>query len=219
MKHVNVWDPFVRLFHWLLAAGVIAQLATADDFKSVHAKVGYVIAVLLILRIVWGFAGSRYARFSDFIYPPADVLSYLKGLIQGRPKHYIGHNPAGGAMVCALLLVLMLTALAGLKTLGADGKGPLARQSANVMSRAWADDHPHGDDGASHHDETGPAGMDQHSHAGNKAQVHFWKEIHETLVGIALFLIGLHICGVIASSYVHRENLILAMITGVKKVP
>jgi cytochrome b len=219
MKRIKVWDPFVRLFHWMLAAGVIAQLATADDFKSVHAKVGYVIAVLLILRIVWGFVGSRHARFSDFIYPPAEVLAYLKGLIQRRPRHYIGHNPAGGAMVCALLLVLMLTAWAGLKTLGADGKGPLARHPENVMSRAWADDHLHGDDDASHHDETGPIGHNQHSHAGNKAQVHFWKEIHETLVGIALFLIGLHVCGVLASSYVHRENLILAMITGVKKVP
>jgi cytochrome b len=212
MKTVKVWDLFVRFFHWSLVAGVVVQLATAEDMKNIHAKVGYVIVVLLILRIIWGLVGSTHARFVDFIYPPADILDYLKGLIQRRPRHYIGHNPAGGAMVCALLLSLVLTTLAGLKTLGAEGKGPLALQPSNIMTRAWADDDPH------RSAEMGKSAQNPHSHAGNKAQVHFWKEIHETLVGITLFLIGLHICGVIASSYVHRENLILAMITGKKKV-
>lgn len=219
MKIAKVWDPFVRIFHWSLVAGVITQLTTADDFKGVHANVGYIVATLLIFRIIWGFVGSRHARFTDFIYPPADVFAYLKGLIRGRPKHYIGHNPAGGAMVCALLLLLVLTAFAGLKTLGAEGKGPLAARPENAITRAWADDHLYGDDDAAHHDQKRPNGHDQHSHTGNKAQAHFWKEIHETLVGITLFLIGLHLCGVLASSYAHRENLILAMITGNKKLP
>lgn len=206
MKSVNVWDLFVRLFHWLLVAGIISQLVTAEDLRSVHVRIGYIIIILLILRIIWGIVGSRHARFTDFIYPPADILTYLKGLIKGRPRHYIGHNPAGGAMVCALLASLLLTALTGLMILRTEGKGPLSQHSQYTAARAWADDHPvlRGDD-ASRHD--------------NKAQARFWKEIHETLVGISLFLIGLHICGVLASSYVHRENLILAMITGRKKVP
>ena len=219
MKTVKVWDPFVRLFHWSLVAGVISQLATAEDFKSLHANVGYIIVALLILRIIWGFVGTVHARFTDFVYPPADIFAYLKGLIQGRPRHYIGHNPAGGAMVCILLLFLALTTLAGMKTLGAEGKGPLALRPQTGMTRAWADDHPHRNaDNSSGHDELAENAEDSHSHAGNKAQVHFWKETHETLVNITLFLIGLHFCGVIASSYVHRENLILAMITGKKKV-
>ena len=219
MKRAKVWDLFVRLFHWSLVAGVITQLATAEDSKDVHAAVGYIIVALLISRIVWGFAGSTHARFTDFIYPPTDILAYLKGLITRRPKHYTGHNPAGGAMVCTLLIVLSLTTLAGLKTLGAEGKGPLAEHPANIIPRAWADDHPEGMGDAFHRDGEDKNVRDPHSHAGNKARAHFWKEIHETLVGIALFLIGLHICGVIASSYVHRENLILAMITGNKQVP
>jgi cytochrome b len=78
---------------------------------------------------------------------------------------------------------------------------------------AQADDHPY------RNDEMGENEHEGHSHAGSNPQAHFWKEIHETLMGISLFLIGLHICGVIASSYVHRENLILAMITGRKKIP
>jgi cytochrome b len=165
MQRVKVWDLFVRMFHWSLVAGVITQLATAEDLKGVHATVGYIIAVLLISRIVWGFVGSTHARFSDFIYPPADILAYLKGLITGRPKHYVGHNPAGGAMVCALLLILSLTALAGLKTLGAEGKGPLAVHPAELMPRAWADDHPDRHRGAFDRDETDHNALDTHSHA------------------------------------------------------
>lgn len=220
MKSVKVWDLFVRLFHWLLVAGIISQLVTAEEFKSVHVSVGYIIITLLILRIIWGIVGSRHARFTDFIYPPADILTYLKRLIKGRPRHYIGHNPAGGAMVCALLVTMLLIGLTGLMTLGAEGKGPLARYSQYTTAYARADDHPfRGDDDDSRHDKKGAHENDLHSHAGNKARAHFWKEAHEILVGISLFLIGLHICGVLASSYVHRENLILSMITGRKKAP
>lgn len=220
MKSVKVWDLFVRLFHWLLVAGIISQLVTVEHSKNVHVSVGYIIIILLILRIIWGIVGSRYARFTDFIYRPADILTYLKRLIKGRPRHYIGHNPAGGAMVCALLVILLLTALTGLMTLGAEGKGLLSHHSQYTDARAWADDHPfRDDDDASRHHNKGEDENDLYSRAGNGAQTHIWKEAHEILVGISLFLIGLHICGVLASSYIHRENLILAMITGRKKAP
>jgi cytochrome b len=220
MKIVKVWDLFVRFFHWSLVAGVISQLATAENLKNVHAAVGYIIVVLLVLRIIWGIVGPVHARFTDFIYPPADTIAYMKGLIQRRPRHYLGHNPAGGAMICALLSFLILTTLAGLKALGAEGKGPLALHPQTAMDRAWADNHPDRDEEIPTRRGMNRIDMEnQSSPAGSKARAHFWKEIHETLVGITLFLIGLHICGVFASSYVHRENLILAMITGKKKVP
>lgn len=217
MKTIKVWDLFVRVFHWSLVAAVITQLATAEEFKTLHARVGYGIIVLLILRIAWGFAGARHARFADFIYPPAEIFAYLKGLLQRRPRHYVGHNPAGGAMVCALLLCLSLTTLTGLLTYGAEGKGPLAFQNMNLATRAWADTDNHDEeDRRGFHDQErglqGPGGMD-----GARGKAHFWKEIHETLVNIIIFLASLHICGVIASSYLHKENLILAMITGTKK--
>lgn len=220
MKSIKVWDLFVRLFHWLLVAGIISQLVTAEHAKSVHVSVGYIIIILLILRIIWGIVGSRYARFTDFIYSPADSLTYLKRLIKGRPRHYIGHNPAGGAMVCALLVTLLLTGLTGLMMLGAEGQGPLSRYSQYTAAYARADGHPfRADDDASRHHNQGENENDLYSHAGNRAQAHFWKEAHEILVGISLFLIGLHICGVLASSYIHRENLILAMVSGRKKAP
>ena len=204
MKTIKVWDLFVRIFHWSLVSAVILQLITAENFNSLHVTTGYVIVVLLILRVIWGFLGSRHARFKDFIYPPADIFGYLKDLFRGRAKHYDGHNPAGGAMVCFLLLVLGMVTLTGLLTYGAEGKGPLALKAPGLVKIASADDNK--DDDKDHHD-----------HEGAGAKDHFWKEIHESLVSVLIFLACLHIAGVLASSYVHKENLILAMITGYKK--
>lgn len=218
MNTIKVWDIFVRAFHWLLVVAIITQIITAEDAKSVHVVVGYFIVALLVLRIIWGFIGSKHARFKDFVYPPADIFGYLKGLFRGRPKHYIGHNPAGGAMVCLLLIALVLTTLTGLLTYGAEGKGPLAMQPASFITSAAANDEHQGSD-ADRNDLDGAEydQKDQHG-KGDPQSGHFWKEIHETLVGFLLFLAGIHVCGVIASSYVHKENLVLAMITGKKKV-
>jgi cytochrome b len=212
MRTIKVWDIFVRCFHWSLVIAIIVQLATAEDAKSVHAAVGYFIVTVLVLRIIWGFIGSKHARFKDFIYPPAEVGGYLKDLFRGRPNHYIGHNPAGGAMVVLLLFVLVLTTWTGLLTYGAEGKGPLALKTQGLVRMSWADD-------ASGESEEGRNSHlgEENSHTSGKSS-HFWKEIHETLVGILLFLAALHVCGVIASSYIHKENLIWAMIIGKKKV-
>jgi cytochrome b len=219
MKTIKVWDIFIRVFHWSLVASIIVQLITAESLKNVHATVGYFIVIMLLMRIVWGFVGSKHARFSDFIYPPKDILDYLKGIFKGKPKHYIGHNPAGGAMVIALLFCLLLTTFAGLKTLGAHGKGPLANLSLSPVNEAYADrdrDKSHAD--REDHDDRKYNREDRKENDNAGGKEHFWKEIHEFFVGVLLFLIVIHICGVIVSSYLHRENFILAMITGKKKV-
>lgn len=206
MKTVNVWDPFVRLFHWSMVVGVVVQLITSETNHAIHVTVGYILFSLLLARVAWGFVGTQHARFADFIYPPREVMGYLKGLVLRSPKHYVGHNPAGGAMVCLLMLVLLLTATAGLKTLGAMGRGPLAHQDTGIVQRAMADgDEDHDDD-----DDHG------HGHGAPTAGAHFWKEIHEGLVGFLIFLVVIHIGGVIVSSVLHKENLVKAMITGKK---
>ena len=205
---VNVWDPFVRLFHWLLVLAVITQLLSAETFTTLHFYDGYFIAVLLILRIVWGFVGSKHARFSDFIYPPKDVFAYLKGLVRRQPINYVGHNPAGGAMVMALLLVLCLTAFAGMKTLGTLGEGPLADATGQWMAPAYAD--------SGENDGQMRPPQDQHDGDGKIGSYEIWKTIHVSLVSVLMILVVLHLCGVIASSYMHKENLVLAMVTGKK---
>lgn len=110
---VPVWDGFVRLFHWSLVALVALAWLTADHGKRLHEWSGHAIAGLIVLRLVWGFVGSRHARFGDFLCGPRVVAGYLRDLLAGRERRYLGHNPAGGAMIVALLAVIAATVVTG----------------------------------------------------------------------------------------------------------
>lgn len=111
---VKVWDLFVRVFHWSLATLFVVAYATGDEIEKVHIAAGYTIAALLALRIVWGVVGPRHARFESFVRSPRDVLAYLRDVALLRAPRYIGHNPAGGAMILALLAMLAGTCATGL---------------------------------------------------------------------------------------------------------
>jgi cytochrome b len=110
---VKVWDPFVRVFHWSLVALFAAAFATGDESDRLHIAIGYATAGLIGLRILWGFGGTRHARFSDFVRGPREIISYLRDLVLFRAPRYLGHNPAGGAMIIALLVMLTGTCISG----------------------------------------------------------------------------------------------------------
>ncbi len=110
---VKVWDPFVRVFHWALVSTCVVAYATGDELERVHVAAGYAIAGLLAARIIWGFVGPRRARFANFVRPPREVLAYLRDVAMLRAPRYIGHNPAGGAMIVALLVALAATCVTG----------------------------------------------------------------------------------------------------------
>ncbi|WP_040298803.1 cytochrome b/b6 domain-containing protein [Afipia sp. 1NLS2] len=110
---VKVWDPLVRIFHWSLVATFVIAYATGDEIERVHLAAGYTIAGLLAIRIVWGFVGPRHARFSNFVRTPREVLTYLRDVAMLRAPRYIGHNPAGGAMIVAMLVALAGTCATG----------------------------------------------------------------------------------------------------------
>ena len=110
---IKVWDPLVRVFHWSLATLFLAAYATGEDTGQVHIAAGYGIAGLIALRIGWGFVGPRHARFSNFVRSPREVLAYLRDVALLRAPRYLGHNPAGGAMIIALLVMLVGTATTG----------------------------------------------------------------------------------------------------------
>ena len=95
-----------RIFHWSLVAGFLVAYVSGDEWDNLHIQVGYVVAGLIAFRLLWGLVGPRYARFSDFVYRPSRVLSYLRDTIAFRARRYLGHNPAGGAMVVALLAMI-----------------------------------------------------------------------------------------------------------------
>jgi len=195
-----VWDPLVRFGHWaLVAAFAVAYLSAEEEAGGpdpLHVWGGYVVGVLVVLRVVWGFVGPRHARFSDFVRSPIVALVYFKDLLYGRARRYIGHSPAGGAMVIALLVCLAATVATGLIAYGEEGKGPLAvvmvTDANEAGSRALAE----------------RRGGETESTIG---------ELHGLMANITVALVVAHIFGVVVASVVHKENLVLAMITGRKR--
>ncbi|MDG4868322.1 cytochrome b/b6 domain-containing protein [Guyparkeria sp. 1SP6A2] len=117
---INVWDRFVRLFHWLLVGGFFTAYLVEDDLLGVHVWAGYLVFSLVVLRIAWGLVGSEHARFADFVRRPREVFGYLKSTLAGRARRYIGHNPAGGVMVIALMGSLLTTTVLGMLLLGSE---------------------------------------------------------------------------------------------------
>lgn len=110
---VKVWDPFVRIFHWSLVTLFAVAFLTGDESERFHLFAGYAIAVLVTLRIIWGFIGTRYARFTSFVKGPVAVATFLKQSATLKAPRYLGHNPAGGAMILALLVMLAVLSVTG----------------------------------------------------------------------------------------------------------
>ena len=130
---IKVWDPVVRIFHWTLVTAFFTAYITEDDFLSLHTYAGYTVLALILLRLVWGFIGSRHARFSNFVTHPRVAWQYLKDTLLLRARRYIGHNPAGAAMIVLLLLSLLITAISGIATYGAvESAGPLGAYLGNI---------------------------------------------------------------------------------------
>ncbi|MGB6426719.1 MAG: cytochrome b/b6 domain-containing protein [Methyloceanibacter sp.] len=124
---VYVWDPFVRIFHWTLVVGFTVAYLTEDDLLQVHVWAGYIVGILIVARVLWGFVGPTHARFSDFIYAPAATFRYVRDLVLFRSERHLGHSPGGGAMVMLLLIFIAATVITGLVVYGGDQQaGPLA---------------------------------------------------------------------------------------------
>lgn len=127
-RTVVVWDPLVRIFHWSLATGfTVAYLSGEGEILDLHAWSGYIVGGLILFRLPWGLVGPWHARFTDFVFTPATILAYSRDVLRGQAQRYLGHNPLGGAMVIALLVMLALATLTGIALYGAaEAAGPLA---------------------------------------------------------------------------------------------
>lgn len=167
---IKVWDAPVRVLHWLLAACFIVAYLVAESERllGVHVVLGYTALGLIAFRIVWGFVGSRYARFRSFLFSPAAAISYTRALLAREAPEYLGHNPLGSYAIYAILLVGLATGVTGYMSLN----------------------------------ETG----------GDSAEA-----LHEILANVWLGIVILHVAGVAVGSWLHRENLVRAMITGYKE--
>jgi cytochrome b len=178
---VYVWDPFVRIFHWSLVVAFTVAFFTDEETLRAHTLAGYAVGILIVARVIWGFVGPRYARFSDFIYDPTTTIRYVRDLLMFRAKRQLGHSPGGGAMVVLLLALLAATVLTGLIVYGGEQRaGPFAGMFGK---------------------DTGEA----------------VEKVHDILANITLALVLAHIAAVALASFVHRENLVRAMISGYKR--
>lgn len=168
-RTARVWDLPTRVFHGLLIASFAGAWLTAESerWRLVHVTLGLTMAGLVVWRLLWGFVGTRHARFADFVRGPAAVVRYLKSLTGGHPEHHAGHNPAGGWAILGLLGLTAVTTALG-----------------------WAAYSEWGGD--------------------------WLGEGHEVAANLMIALVGVHVAGVVVSSWLHRENLVRAMVTGRK---
>lgn len=167
---IRVWDPLVRVFHWGLAASFATAWVSAEHWAPLHETAGYVAAGLVALRATWGLVGPRYARFSQFVRAPETIAAYLRAIVGGTERRFVGHNPAGGAMIVVLLAAMAATAASGWLL---------------TTDAFW-----------------GSAAM---------------RFVHSLLAHGLLALVLLHLAGVALASFRHRENLVRAMVVGLKR--
>jgi cytochrome b len=181
-NRIYVWDVPTRVFHWLLVASYIGAWITYDDnrYLDIHIYAGSTFLGLLIFRLLWGMIGSHYARFHAFAYDFPSVWAYLRDLATGRAERHLGHNPAGGWAIFAIIALGFAVTLAGLLVMGGEEQhGVFAGLLPFPVAEAA-------------------------------------REVHEALAWTLLALTVMHVTGVIVESFIHRENLIAAMITGYK---
>lgn len=138
IRRILVWDTPTRVFHWLqvLSFGVAYLTAFSERLRNYHVALGYILLGLLVFRLLWGFIGTRYARFGSFLFNPKEIFSYLLTLFKGKPEHYLGHNPAGSVSVWLLLglgLFICITGVMALQDDASDLVVDLHGLATNVM--------------------------------------------------------------------------------------
>jgi cytochrome b len=134
-RPIKVWDLPTRLFHWALVfcvLGLLVSVQIGGAAMAWHFRFGYSVLTLVMFRLIWGFVGGQWSRFSAFAFSPATALRYLKG--SRCPEQEIGHNPLGAWSVFALLLFLVLQVSAGLF---ADDEISNAGPLVKYASSAW----------------------------------------------------------------------------------
>jgi cytochrome b len=169
-RRILVWDWPTRIGHWLLAGSFAVAWLTAESeaWRNVHVASGYLFGAVIAFRLLWGFVGTRYARFSEFVKSPRAAWNYLTSLLGPRPQHTVGHNPAGGWAIVALLVLGAISVLSGWLTF-------------------------------------------------NEVGGELFEELHEGASNAALAVVGIHLIGVATGSLIHRENLVGAMFSGLKR--
>jgi len=115
-RTIQVWDPVVRAFHWTVVVACMLNLFILEEGKYWHRATGYVVVTAIVVRVIWGFVGTKHSRFNDFLPTPTKVMGQILDILDRNEKRYIGHNPLASVMMLCLMALLAATALTGWMT-------------------------------------------------------------------------------------------------------
>lgn len=193
------WDLLVRITHWGIALGVLANGLLNEDGGIAHVLIGWGLLALLVVRLGWGLAGPPEARFSAFPPDPRAALAHLAALVRGTVREHPSHNPAGALMAYALWACLSLVILTGVGMTGLDGPVTAMRHKAAVAQGDWS-----------------VLALDADEHDRDEGLTDALEEVHEVAANLLLILAALHVAGVLVESRALRRNLVRPMLTGRK---
>lgn len=190
---IKVWDPVVRIGHWLMVFAFFSLYFKSSKFP-LHVYAAYIIMTIMSFRIIWGFIGPRAARFWTFLYSPKTMIKYGIDSVVGHPMHTISHNPLGGAMVFALIITMLVTGALGLMLYSSGQEmGPLG----DMVPSEWED-------------EFTTLALFGHSFTLGL------KDLHIFCGNVAASLVTCHLLGNFWATAVHKSNHVVGMITGIK---
>jgi cytochrome b len=194
----DLWDPVVRLSHWVIAVVVVGNALLNKGGGTVHVWLGWIGMVFLIVRLVWGLVGTAEARFSAFPPRPGAAITHIRDLLKGEPPEYRSHNPAGALMIYALWASLAIVIGTGLVLTKGATPWEIGRQQAAVAQGDWSAlvNESDEDDGAE---------------SDNKGR-HLIANIHQLGGNLLLFLAVIHLGGVAAESMALRRNIVRPML-------
>ncbi|MBA3941518.1 MAG: cytochrome b [Sphingopyxis sp.] len=195
------WDPVVKITHWSIVTAIIANALFTEEGSGAHIWVGYALAAILVLRLLWGLIGPPEARFSAFPPSPRRALGHLRDIRVGKKEVHRSHNPLGALMVYAIWSMLGVIIASGIAMAGPPSTAFLdrAERSGDVSRQLVVEQGGHDDD-----DEAeGASGEDS-----------VWEEVHETAVNLLYVLIALHIAGVAFETRRSGREILLAMLPG-----
>jgi len=206
---IRRWDPLVRITHWGIVAAVIVNALVAEEGSGPHIWVGYVLAALLALRLLWGVIGPDEARFSAFPPSLSRALAHIREIAAGTRGTHPSHNPLGALMVYAIwscLAVIIATGIA----MAPPSAAPWTERERGEHHEAQAPT-PNAI-AVGEQDETGKRGEHEEGPL---------TEVHEVAVNLLYLLIALHLAGVLFETRRSGRQIVTAMLpwrTGPERV-
>ncbi|MBI5563241.1 MAG: cytochrome b/b6 domain-containing protein [Deltaproteobacteria bacterium] len=139
---IKVWDLPTRFFHWFLVSAYIAAFYTShnESLLEYHIAAGYIALGLVFFRVLWGFAGGRHARFSDFVRGWAEVKSFMSRVLRLDFPRFMGHNPAVGWVIIFILCVTFILTATGIITYGGEENRGVWVGAFTFAAAVWARD-------------------------------------------------------------------------------